>query len=143
MCGGSKVFCQRKMILKSLKPNVLKRFEAVINHLSSYVEFKCLRQVSLFGKPKMDSFGLSGAKNFMEFISSNSVANSTKLLFTKHSRCGIVCKVVKFCFSAFGSKSWNDNVLKRFYIRISFRRRRRDCFLNAAFLIWREVIIYQ
>ena len=51
---------------------------------------------SLFGNPKMNGFGLSGGKNSMEFLAINSVANSTELLFPKHSRCGIVCKVSEF-----------------------------------------------
>ena len=51
---------------------------------------------SLFGNPKMNGFGLSGAKNSMEFLASNSVANSIKLLFPKHPRCDIVCKVAEF-----------------------------------------------
>jgi len=47
----------------------------------------------------MVSFGNCEQKrkeNFMEFLVSNSVVNSTKLLFTQHSRCGIVCKVAEF-----------------------------------------------
>ena len=44
----------------------------------------------------MDGFGLSGAKKSMEFLASNLVVNSTKLLFPKCSECDIVGKVAKF-----------------------------------------------
>ena len=52
---------------------------------------------SLFGNPKMNGFGLSGAKNSMEFLAINSIVNSTKLVFTKCSECDMVSRVAKFC----------------------------------------------
>ena len=35
-------------------------------------------------------------ENSVKFLAINSAVNSTKLLFPKHSRCGIVCKVAEF-----------------------------------------------
>ena len=35
-------------------------------------------------------------ENYSEFLAINSVVNSIKLLFPKHPRCGIVCKVAEF-----------------------------------------------
>ena len=35
-------------------------------------------------------------ENSAKFLAINSVVNSTKLLFPKHSRCDIVCKVAEF-----------------------------------------------
>ena len=48
----------------------------------------------------MDGFGLSRAKrreeNSLEFLAINLVANSIKLLFQKHSGCGIIYKMAEF-----------------------------------------------
>ena len=95
MCGFKSVLLTKSNFEK-LEAKYFQKFETVISCLLSYVEFKIEAKDSLFGNPKMNGFGLSGAKNSMEFLASNSVANSTELLFPKHSRCGMVCKVAKF-----------------------------------------------
>ena len=77
-------------VLESLKP-LLIAFR-VISSLGAQASYHLATQkwvVLVIASKKRE-------ENSMEFLAINSVVNSTKLLFPKHSRCDIVCKVAEF-----------------------------------------------
>ena len=89
------------MSFEKFEARYSREFEVIIDCFSSYIEFKIEAKASTIWQPKnglvLEIASKKREENFMEFLAINSVVSNTKLLFPKHSRCGIVCKVAKFC----------------------------------------------